>query len=251
MARAVTGLPLGTSGDALLAELGWLPLATRGDIVAVRQLHKITTLPPTHRLHKQYLRCHRMTTRFYRNTLAKWGGISDDDVAATFGDPDASKRLGRALRRYHCRLADGALATSPHHSATILSRCKPDRTHNYSHNKFGRDVQSTAKLRCGFSLLNADRHHEDDGIDPTCPHCGLASETAEHFLAECAHWDRQRATMNARLNAAIHQPRLAAPLPWTTLLGGRELTGDAATLAVIAETVQRYVRDTGRLRKPR
>ena len=113
----------------------------------------------------------------------------------------------------------------------------------------GPEASNLARLRCGTSVLNADWHHVNAAVPTTCPHCPDAAETAEHFLVECPHWAAHRTVMYNSIDTTVHVPGIGTPLPWTTLLGGQELTRNGAALHAISTAVQQFIRSTGRLRQ--
>ena len=47
------------------------------------------------------------------------------------------------------------------------------------------------RANCETSLMEA-RHRFGTSSSPTCPHCGLDPETAEHYITSCSQWAEAR-----------------------------------------------------------
>ena len=193
-----------------------------------------------------------MTTRFFSTALGTWADLCavSDRVVETFGNADDTAPLKRALKRALADEHDAVLAESEHHGAKILRQCRHTvRAGPYRHTMTGSMVHELARLRCGVSVLNADWHRVNPAVPPDCPHCGAPAETAAHFLNGCPRWNDERDAMYNFIMIASERDSVQVPLPWTTLLGGRESTRNATTLWVISTAVQQFLSDTKRLQQ--
>ena len=182
-ARIITGAPRGTSHSELYTELFWKPLWHRQKWHVSIQLYKMIK---------------HLTPPYLSNMVPRQNN-------ETHG---VNLRNANHLRHVAARtniLYNSFLPQSVRHFNSLPNDVKESNTVNEFKRKtkptvncqdvyyLGNRVAQIAHacMRMKYSKLNADMYRRHLIDIPTC-HCGMAAETAEHYLLYCSTYDQQR-----------------------------------------------------------
>ncbi|XP_011859169.1 PREDICTED: uncharacterized protein LOC105556687 [Vollenhovia emeryi] len=59
------------------------------------------------------------------------------------------------------------------------------------------------QIMSGHGCFGSFLHKIGKIDDPTCAHCGIAEDTADHTLSDCSSWDEERASLLLALDVDI------------------------------------------------